>query len=127
MEVYLINSIVGAIVVLNGFVAANIENFDYPISSTTCNASAIGMKLDRINSIIMIMESDDRAFRIYIPKLASCIFGACCNKTSVWGEHGRINPVSVGTYCEHKASIVQLEDFYVLVLRARKQQSSIIG
>ena len=115
------NSIVGAIIVLNGFVAADVENFDYPISSTTCDAGAIGMKLNRVYSIIMIMESDDRAFRIYIPKLASCIFGACSNKASVWGEHGRIYPVSVGTYCEHKSSIVQLEDFYVLVLRARKQ------
>lgn len=121
MEVYLINSVVGAIIVLNGFVAADVENFDYPIGSTTCDAGAIGMKFDRSYSIIMIVESDDRAFRIYVPKLTGCILGACSNKTSVWGEHGRIDPVSVGTYREHKASIVQLEDFDVLVLGARKQ------
>lgn len=88
MEVYLINSIVGAIIVLNGFVAADVENFDYPISSTTCDTGAIRMKLDRSYRIIMIVESDDRAFRIYVPKLTGCILGACGNQTSVWREHG---------------------------------------
>ena len=45
MEVYLVNSIVGAIIVLNWFVAADVEDFDNLISSTTGDASAIGMKL----------------------------------------------------------------------------------
>ena len=127
VKVYLINGVVGTIIVLNWLVTADVKNFDDLISSTTGDAGAIRMKFDRAYSIIMVVESNDRALRIYVPQLTGCVLGAGRDESSVWREHGRIDPVSVGTYREHEASVVQLEDLYVLVIRAREQQSSIVG
>ena len=59
MERNFFDAIRRSIVVLNWFLAANVENFDNFVGATTGNAGSIGVEFDGCDSRIMIMESVD--------------------------------------------------------------------
>lgn len=116
MESHFINGIISRIVVLNGLLTADVENFHHLIGTSASNTSSIWMELDGTDSFIMVMEGANVRLRGHVPKLAGSIFGSRGDQTRVWREHSCVDPVGMSADCEHESSVLQLEDLEVFVI-----------
>ena len=59
MERNFFDAICCSIIVLNWFLATNIENLDNFVRATTGNAGSIGVEFDRCDSLVMVVECVD--------------------------------------------------------------------
>lgn len=83
MECHIIDGIVSSVIVLDGLLASDIENFDHFISTAAGNASTIGVELDRANARIVVMESANVRLGRHIPQLARGVLRTRGNQASI--------------------------------------------
>ncbi len=127
MEGYLVDSISSGVVVLDWLLTANIPDFDDFVRGSTGDAGAIWVEFDGSDSLAVIVEGVDYAFGGAIPQFHGCVFRARCNQARVWGELCRVDPVGVRADGKHEAAVCKLENLQVLIIRARKEEGTVIG
>jgi hypothetical protein len=86
------------------------------ISRASGNAGAVRVETYRVYCFIVVLECANPSFACDIPKFNKTVVSTRGDEASVGGELGRLNPISVGIYAEHKFSVVQLGDFQCFVL-----------
>ena len=116
VEGYFVDDVVAGIVVLDWFLASDVEDLDYFVGATRCYAGAIGVELDRAHSLVVVVESVNEALGGHIPHLNLGIFGAGSNEPGVGRKHGCVNPVSMCADGEHEPAINHLEALDILVI-----------
>jgi len=126
VESYLVDAIRCSIIVLDRLLASNVENFDDFVGAASRDAGTIRVELDRLHTLVVIVEDADVGLSGYIPHLDSVVFRSGCDQASIGRKLCSVDPVGVRANCEHESSILQLEYLQVLVIRAGKQKCAIL-
>ena len=88
VEVDFFDDVRGCIVVLDGLLTADVEDFDNFVGATASDAGTIWVELDRLHALVVVVEGVDQSLRGYVPHLDSVVFGTRGNKPRVRGEKG---------------------------------------
>ena len=122
MECYIVDNIRSSIIVLDGLLTSDVENFDYFVRTSSCDAGAIRVELYGTHTLAVVMEDADIRLGCHIPHLYCIVLRTGGNKSRIRREHCCVDPVSMRTDREHEATILELEHLKVLIIRAGKQK-----